>query len=431
MYSAEAVKDKNIGYGSLVPADAFLDHEAIRHRSAQFISQVLFNNCPDLVNNQPYSSLLEALRAAHNGDEQAKSLTKTNIQTDVIERTIKAGFVMPKVYLNIDQSGNISQYGQSLDSVHANSLISSKRHQVMLERTKAESENSLRIEQLNRLGVLDDYSMVVFSLAENLPEFGFFTETMSLSIQLVSKEAEDCLSIESAFVAGKQNNHQFDKRVVSELYKQLANIDISGFTPAQIINLPLLVPKSLVDNGVIDLVKSFDDLNNDSFFGLDQPKQDYNRYKQDCYKRVDNYSSTVDKIFNRLLAEANTFRDIYQASQRLGQLSEQYTLVQAVEDKSINPAVFGEIASNHLVHARAAWQSGDMVMFLSELSSARATAVSGSCASVPGVNKDSSVEDQYGSLEFVCPNGHINTREKGELIEYCLYCGVSVRCYFV
>jgi hypothetical protein len=36
--------------------------------------------------------------------------------------------------------------------------------------------------------------------------------------------------------------------------------------------------------------------------------------------------------------------------------------------------------------------------------------------------------DQYGPLKFTCPKGHENTRPKGELIECCQKCGISVRC---
>jgi len=434
MYTVEAVLDKNISLGGLVPADEFLDHDQLKKQSAQFIARALFNNCPELVDNQPYHSLLDALKASYNGDERAKSLVQTNVETDVIERTIKAGFVSRKVCLDIDDSGSISQHGQSLASVQANSLASAQQHDVMFERTKAEHRNALRLERLNKLGVLDDYSMVVFSLAEDLPEFGFYTETMSCSIQLITKENDDQLSLESAFVAGKQQDVQFDKSVITSLYKHLANVDISGFTAAQIIDLPLLVPRSMLANGVIDLVKEYDDINKGSFFGLNQSQQDYEHYKWACHERLNNYNLTIKTIVSRLINEAYKFKDVYEASQRLGQLSHQYTLIQAIEDNSIDPNVFGQTASRHIIQARIAWMHGDDVRFIDEFSLAQKLAVSSSCPSIVGLGRtnslknDSGVEDEYGSLEFVCPNGHLNTREKGQLIDNCQVCGISVRC---
>ena len=39
-----------------------------------------------------------------------------------------------------------------------------------------------------------------------------------------------------------------------------------------------------------------------------------------------------------------------------------------------------------------------------------------------------SSEDQYGSLEFNCSQGHRNTRPRGQLISNCATCGESVSC---
>jgi hypothetical protein len=36
--------------------------------------------------------------------------------------------------------------------------------------------------------------------------------------------------------------------------------------------------------------------------------------------------------------------------------------------------------------------------------------------------------DKYGSLQFRCRNGHLNTRERNRLIPHCQHCGVSVKC---
>lgn len=412
---------------------------AIKARAARLAGSVVLNETVVLDDQQPYHSLLEGIKKAAQGDNLAYQLVKANVASDVIERTIKAGFITPKIHLDINQDGSLSQYGQSYLSIQANSLLHSKHHEVMRSRTEAEARNAFRLEEMARRHSFEDYSLAVFSRAEDLAEYGFFTDTMSCAIQLTAKDDQG-VATESAFVAGIDSQKKpHDEQAVIELYKLLAGVDISGLSPAEIIDRPLLIPNSLIPNGVIDLVKLYDLVSGDKFFGLDKPKQDYLSYKQHCLRRENDYLDTSLKIIRQLIAESDRLKTPLDASQRLHQLSEQYTLEMTVYNHSIDPRVFGRVAAAHLIEARLAMEHGIASRATSELTKAIKTANSSSCPSAyrrknndskDGLKDIASGEDEHGSLSFVCPNGHTNIRQPHKLIAACQHkgCRAKVKC---
>ena len=415
-----------------------LDGEhAARMAAIRFAGEVLIGSEVHKEDTQPYHSLYDAARDAYQGKPEALEMIKTNVTTDVIERTIKAGFVSDKVRLETDGNGTLIQHGQSSRSIQANSLRRNQNHPVMLKRTEAETRNNFRIEQMNREGLFKEYNLVVFSLAENLPDCGFFTETMSCSIQVTSED-EQGLTLESAFVAGKDNHgHVFAKETVERIYKEWARVDISNMDNAQILDLPLLVPKSLMNGGVVDMVKLYDFFaGSDKFFGLDQPKQDYDLFRQQCSQRQAEYGLTVDQITADFLFQVPMLKNKQAASELLDILSEKYTVVRAVTDENIDPMVFGATAANYIYDARISLNRGDWDGANSSIRSAQATAKSSSCAVAGGADSSrnqseaagSDGEDKYGSLSFYCPNGHKNTRERNQLLDRCKYCKISVKC---
>jgi hypothetical protein len=354
----------------------------VRQRTAALVAATLSRHAPvaELCEIQhPIESLYDAIQKAAAGDENAEKVIETNAKTDVIERTIKTGIVMDEVPLVISSQGKLMQYGQSLDSVQANSIKHASDHPTMRERTEAEARNSYRKQYLNDQGWFDDYSMVVFSRAENLPEAGFFTETMSCAIQVTSKK-DGVLSIEPAFVAGIKNpgEEQHDAETIIALGK-LFGIDYTGMTPAEIIDHPVLVHNSLIPNGAIDVVKMFDECAGGTFFGEDKPQEDYVAFRQKCRQRVRQFEPKVAQIKQELIAEASTIANPVQAVQRLHKISEKHMVEYALHDTTIDARVFGTASAMYLEGARWHREHGQYDQAQALLKEAKATADSDSC----------------------------------------------------
>jgi hypothetical protein len=379
----------------------------IRQKSVHFIGSVIFGQ-PKMAEvytiQQPIESLYEAIQLAAAGNQEAVNLIKTNVRTDVIERTIKTGHVMNKVPLIVNEYGKVLQYGQTIDSVQANSLRYAARNPIMRQRVEAETHNAFRIEDLRRRGYFEDYSFVVLSRAENMPHEGFFTETMSCAIQVTSKYG-DGLAVETAFVSGiaTPGGPQHDQATIIEMGRRLG-VDLRGKTAAEIIDRPILIPNSMLKNGAIDLVKLYDSCAGGTFFGEHRPRHgyDYLDYLAGCAKRELDFKPRVDKIASKLITEATTITGPLAAVRRLHELSEQNMVEHAVLDHSIDLRVFGNAeAIWHIEQARLAIASGDVKALDEHLDIAKDKAETSSC---PGETKDAEKQDQ--DCEFVskeCP----------------------------
>ena len=377
---------------------------AVRRRTAQFIGAITMNDSAELCSIEaPIESLQGAIKRAAEHDPTARRLVETNVGTDVIERTIKTGHVMQKTPLLIGAEGKIWQFGQTMDSVQANSLRLASSHPVMRARTEAEARNAFRIEQLNKQSLLEDYSFVVLSRAEQLPQFGFFTETMSVSIQVTSKDG-DGLALESAFVSGVSALGQpaHDAETIAKLGQALS-VDLSGKTPAEIIDTPLLIHKSMIPNGVIDLVKMYDQAAGGTFFGENRPVGDYLTYLESCHERELSFAPRVQQITNELIASADEIDSPIAAVQLLNDLSEKHMVKQAIFDDSINSRVFGHLSSDYIVLARRALEEGNIEAADAYGRSAVATAQSSSC---PSATEAGTKNNEDGDCDFIskkCP----------------------------
>lgn len=414
---------------------------ARRDRAAQFIGNVLIGHEAEPsyeahLTVQPIESLFDAVQKAAEGNQEAYRMVETNVKTDVIERTMKAGHIN-SVDLMVDAAGRIQQYGQSMESVQANSLRFAAENKQMRERTEAETRNSFRIQELYEKGTLDDYNFVVFSRAADnmsdadMADVGFFTDTMTCMIQVTSA-SEEVLTTESASVAGvaSPGQERHDAAAVAAVAQRLGH-DLAGKSAAEVLDTPLLVHKDLMPNGAIDLVEMYDDAAGGTFFGQDKSKQDYKEYLQVCHDREERFQPKVDEITQELVQNAFSIRDRVQATQVLGKLSEKAMVTQAIKDKDINPLVFGKAAAMHIEEARDHLIAGNLEFVQQLTMQAQNTAVSSSCPSamkkgkdfgLPGLDGESegsADEDEYGSLTFECTEGHTNTRPRGKLISKC------------
>ena len=424
----------------------------IQYRAARFIGEVLLsgtievNNQSETINEAGPESLMEAIHRASKGDEQSRKLIETNVRTDVIERTIKSGHIT-QVQIDLDDQGNLSQFGQTMKSVYANSLRYSYNNSKMRPRTDAETRNAFRIEQLFRSGTLEDYNFVVFSRAsddmsdEEMADIGFFVDTMSCAIQVTTANGTG-LTTETAFVAGKKHNdsQRHDAEMIADLGNQIG-INYSQMTAARTIDNPVLIHKNMMPNGVIDLVKLNDELLGGTFFGEARPTQNYLQYAANCTVREKAYEPKVRQIADQLIDEFYTILTPLMATERLHKISEEHMVEYAVQNESINPRVFGDVAAPHIVNARFEFARGNFQTASAETNKAKETSESRSCQSGTksssefegdtNTSSDSSDSDKYGSLKFKCDKcGHINTRPRGRLIENCQNerCKASARC---
>jgi hypothetical protein len=364
----------------------------------------------------PIESLCEAIQLAASGDEDGQKIVGLNARTDVIERTIKTGHVMEPVPLLKNDQGRLIQHGQTLESVQENSLRYAANDPIMRGRVEAETRNAYRMEALLETGLLEGYDILVISLAENLPEAGFFTETMSCALQLTSLK-EGILETETGFVAGiaKPGEQPHDLQTARTMSSKLG-VNLESKNKTGILDTLILVPKSRTENGVIDMVKLWDEsveTDKEVFFGEEAEPEDYIEFRVKCSERERAFRPKVEKIIKELIAEAPNITTPVQAVERLHKISEKYMVEHAIEDESIDPRVFGP-AARHIESARAHQMDGNTALAQSELLLALETAVSNSCPNGLKGALSGEDSDEFGSLTFTCSNGHYNRRQPGK-----------------
>lgn len=442
------------------------EDELIRRRAAHFIGRVAAGvwledgddreRAATTEAQNPVASLFDALRLAYGGDTQGYDKVRADVSSDYVERAIKSGHVTESRQ-SVDESGVVIQFGQTDESIQANSLRYASDHPKIRLRSEAETRNMFRRRNAYHEGLLGEYYEVVFSRAaddmsiDEMVEANFFVNTMSCSFQATTLEDDSntVLVTESAFVSGvlhpengpSSHDDRHDAATIQNMLHNLGVEDVDVSATA-LLDTPLLIHKSLMPNGVIDLVKMYDDAAGGTFFGEARPRQDYLAYRRKCAKREASFRPTIDKITHQLIADTPHIHTRLQACERLDRISERCLTHAAVIDVSIDPRVLGKTASAHVMSARHFYMVGDYRRADQETRRAVSTARSGSCPSSKrgGSGLDTfsgggseaeqkhDDEDQYGSLTFSCPKGHVNRRPCGKLIENCQRCGISVRC---
>ncbi len=386
----------------------------VRQRAAEFIGAVAMSSCVEAPTGiKPIESLHHAIQEAADGNEQARAMIEINVRTDIIERTMKAGHVIP-IDLMVDEAGKIQQHGQTLDSVQANSLRYASDSWQMRERVEAETRNSFRLQHHYDNNDLEDNYFVVFSQAADnmsqaaMKETGFFTETMSCAIQATSVQ-EGRLVTESAFVAGvdKAGAERHDTEMVERTVKEFG-VNFAGLNTTKRLDTPILIPKSLMPNGVIDLVKLADAVRG-TFFGQAKPQRDYDEYLEVCREREERFEPKVQRITDQLIAEAASIQNRIQAVQRLSELSGEQMIEQALGDDDIDPRVFGPVSAVALEQARRAYHEGNAEEVIHYVNIAKANDDSNSCPGAAAgsrneaTGKDSSGDEDCEFMSKQCP----------------------------
>ncbi|HET8708996.1 MAG TPA: hypothetical protein VFL85_01810 [Candidatus Saccharimonadales bacterium] len=329
-------------------------------------------------------TLMDAIRGAAAGSDEGMKMTTANVRTDVIERTLKAGHIV-EVPMEINADGEIMQYGQTAADIQANSLRFACDDARMRARTEAETRNMFRMNEALRQGLLDEYNFVVFSrAADDMSETdaqkaGFFTDTMSCAIQVTSCE-NGAMQVESAFVAGKKtwDGPRHDAVTIAKLGAELGT-DLSYESATDLVDTPLLIHKSLMPNGVVDVVKLYDDCAGGAFFGQDKPRQNYLAYLQKCREREASFGPRIQAITKQLIDRADSIKTPQDACAWLNKLSQKEMLEHSITDDSIDARVFGIDAAYRIEHARFYYAQGDLQRVQQLTRQAKSLARSSSC----------------------------------------------------
>ncbi|MDB5170798.1 MAG: hypothetical protein JWO35_492 [Candidatus Saccharibacteria bacterium] len=403
-----------------------------RHAAGRFIASVALKHdvsceaAQDSAEKQEgQTSLYEKIHSAANGDEEARKLIYINVLSDMVERSIKAGIVM-EVPLEVDESNTVSQFGQSLESVNANTLLYASANKKMLARSKAEARNAFRIKHANMQGKFEDYNMVVFSCVsddmtrQEQQDVGFFVETMSCAIQVTSL-TEDGLQLESVFIAGIKEGES-ERHDIEAIVKLAAahGVDYSNMTTTEILDTPLLVHKSLMPNGGVDVAKALDQIIDGTFMGQDKPVQDYVAFKESCKQREAAFGPRAEKVTQQLINEHASITSPLQAIQRLNKLSQVQSVDHAIKDKTIDARVFGPGAP-YIEQARLHEQMGNMELAGAARNVAQTKSKSNSCPSGMQKGQEAGSEGEAGSTD-----GEASSDTKSGKIN-CIKCRKSVK----
>lgn len=337
---------------------------------------------------------LDMLRAAAAGNEVALRGVKKTVLIDMTERSFKAGHVT-RVELEADNLGGVRQYGQSMDDVHINALRYASGRQVIRLRSEAETRNNMRIKPNIRTGRMETHYWVVLSRCavdmtdKELQDCCFFADTKSCAIQVIGMENGQLFQ-ETAFVSGvaELGGERHDAESVEALGRGLG-VDLGGLNPTELLDTPLLIPREMMPNGVIDLVKLYD--NSKYFFGQNKPTQDYERYLETCRQREASMQPIMEEIVQTLLTEVSSMQTPTDATERIGELSAQHLVVLASKDRSIDARVFGAKAAPEIIAARLAYARGDMDEYNRRLETAQKVQASFTCPT--SANRDAEGEE--------------------------------------
>jgi hypothetical protein len=388
-------------------------------------------------------SLMEAAKRAHSGEVEARKLVETNTLTDYIERTYKSGHVI-RVELDTNTAGQLIQHGQTLEEVTGNSLAHLK-HPVLRARGEIEAHNARRQQYCYEQGLLKDRALLTFSTVPDritraeAKRIGFFTETMSCAIQMITEE-DDKVVIYSAFVAGSDadESERFDFTAIEELSKKL-NIDYTGLSADQILARPALVHKQLLPEGILSIVKMYDqyDSAKKRFFGRNEADQkDYQAHMTECRRREQESSARVEKVVNQILEASPNFTVPTDATRLLDELNDMQLKVAITTDLSIDSNVLGQQAQQYVDSARMYARSGNHQAFLEAQYQMLLKGSSTSCPTDPDSEEQLSNEknsnersEKLADCDFIskqCPKcGEKNVYTKCRAGKYYGSCGCS------
>lgn len=381
-FSGETTVYPDVVRVSEIPGDEELVTEAQRNIRASLVGGLAVGETVN-ADKKPIKNIAESIIWASRGDAEGISMTDSNVGTEMIEQAYKAGNV---VTIKMKAEGDyIYQHGQRLNDVQRNAYQLASDDPIIKPRTEAEANNAARLKRLYDAGLLEDNVFVRFSMCaegvsdEKLDELKFFSSTKSISVQADYSENGELIE-EVAMVAGvkEQGGERHDREMIEGVARQFGH-NYEGMNAAEIIGDGFLIPKKYLKDGVIDIVRMMDDIKG-TFFGKDEPRQDYKEFKKFCEQRAARFTDDIVAVRNQLIDEVDKLKNnAVVASMRLAKLIEGKVVDRAFEDTSIDPYVMGEESAKNIIRARELAAAGEHHEAQAFLQVARATAKGGSC----------------------------------------------------
>lgn len=420
------------------------EYQAIE-KTAQLLGRVGVAECT-LDRRSPTVTLAESAKRAKEGDQEALKLVTINAATDYMERAYKSGHVS-RVVLSKDGHNQLQQYGQVLEDVSLNTLRTTK-HPALKRRAKIEAHNGVRQQLCYESGALQDSVIVTWSTVDDsitkkeAKKLGYFTENMSCAVQMLTEEDGEIV-LYSAFVAGADSaeGERFDIDAVVSVADQLG-LDYAGLSSNEILARPALIPKTILPEGVLSLVKMYDasighnSSSSTRFFGrVCQTAQSYEAHLAECRRREERSIPGVKRVVSQMLAASADFNTPADAVKMLNDLNDLQLKAAITTDRTIDSNVLGQEAQQYVEAARFYQNNGNQMALLEAQKNMFLKGGSSSCptdlvgAEVIGVDEDeaSSERDQEGDCDFVskeCPKcGEKNVFTKCRRGKYYGSCG--------
>jgi hypothetical protein len=391
-------------------------------------------------------TMLDMLRGAAAGNEEARAAATENISTMVREVTKKYQSVS-RVAGFMDDEGHFWQYGQS--SRHY--LMNTFAFVEVNKTTKDEAHGMLRFEELVRQGVLRpgetywEMSLVPEGERQSLCEAGYFLESMSYVVRGLTLQGDGKnVNVEVAFVAGVDQEQVAaqvgdgmteEKAVARQEHALILRHDIAvlerlreskrlnfSFDRSSSIQ-SFITPNGATPHGVVDIVRLCDDaaselLGKDMFFGVAQPREDYASFPAKCQE----YMSKFDGLVQDVLRDATTIVAQGEVSNPadipplLRRIVADYLTPRAVELRDFDLRVLGAGAAQLLFNAQRAADAGDIEAAKSLVIRAKKVAVVDDCPSARKRSEeqsDSAAGDEKDEEE---------SNEDCDIMTFCPHC---------
>jgi hypothetical protein len=353
------------------------------------------------------TNLSEQMREAAAGNKEALRLVTINVATAVSEVCFKDRHIS-QVYTELDECGELKQFGQSMRSVQYNSLQREGRNAILMGLTRQEALNSFRLESLAQSGLLKDYYFIEPSvIPDGLPEReldhrgeGFFTGSLTYIARATTMQEDGQVAIQSGFMAGvrpetdamvpadmpearfeRRMQERHDMKALGRIYEAFGKE--APETAEQFLGTPLLIPKEMMPNGVADFMRLCDLATDDVLGrrGEERPVDEYISMFDQSKAREASLQTVIDDVVEDFLAYADTAKteDPMESVQLMWQLIKQHTVDAAFENKHIDPRVFGAEAAEKIHQIRRLADQGEYELLAALKSDAHEKAVVTGC----------------------------------------------------
>ncbi len=210
----------------------------------------------------------KSLIDAKNGDKEAEARVDITIATATTEAYFKVGHIT-RIKKSLNGAGEVVQFGLTAEQIQQDSIVHRpNRPQPLKQFTLAEVRNSLREQELAREGKLTDAWIITLSLVpqgmseERLDHRGdgFFTRSMTYSLQGTTQEGAADIVTETVFDRGtaanerasyeERQNKRFDLPAIGMVCEWLGLP--APKTELEALQTQLYIPKHLMPNGMVD-----------------------------------------------------------------------------------------------------------------------------------------------------------------------------------